>query len=583
METRFKLVVSALVLGVAASSHAAEPSNTALMAQLEAMKAQLATQQAEINQLRSTNNQSWMNERRAEEVKTLIREVLSDADTRSSLMEGGMTAGRKNGKFFIGSEDGNFMLNISGQIQSRYIYNNTDLALEGDVGGNIYVEDADGTGGMRQVSHATFDEDEHEGGFQLRRGKVRFDGHLFDPKLTYALQLAVSHATHPDEIEIDFDTIFDVGGQQGHFDISDDPIHDEVGQDEDTDVFSGDFIDVFDPDNNEQLPNIGAFKRRGDIILEDAWLAYEFADGLEVKFGQFKAPFLREEDVDSKHQLAADRSYTADLFTVDYTQGVQLEWGGELSGVPLRVRSMIHDGSYQHNSDFNEDTTDFAISTRVDILVAGDWAQFDDFAAWSGDPFGVMVGAAVDYEAAETGDDNFRYNILKWTIDVSVEIPDMYGLNIFAAMIGQHLDAAYSNQALRRFLGGSADQYALVAQAGIFIIPDKMDAFIRWEYMDLDNLFFWNSPTGHQIFYPVGLSSATISDNADKPVNAEWGDEINIITFGTNYYFQRHAVKATFDVVWVLDTLPAHNTGQGLRASMDDDQFALRAQVQLLF
>jgi phosphate-selective porin OprO/OprP len=125
--------------------------------------------QSEVAELRSRlaqlESQSWLNERRAEEVKTLIREVLADADTRASLMQEGVMAGVDDkGKVFLQSADGSFRMNVWGQVQFRYIFN---------------IQDDD--------SRATPADD---AGFQVRRVKLGFNGHVADPKLTYALVLA---------------------------------------------------------------------------------------------------------------------------------------------------------------------------------------------------------------------------------------------------------------------------------------------------------------------------------------------------------------------------------------------------------
>ncbi len=60
-------------------------------------------------------------------------------------------------------------------------------------------------------------------------------------------------------------------------------------------------------------------------------------------------------------------------------------------------------------------------------------------------------------------------------------------------------------------------------------------------------------------------------------------DEINIITFGANYYFKKHTIKLTTDLVWVLDPLPDSDTGAGLLRSSEDDQIVIRTQLQLMF
>jgi len=57
-----------------------------------------------------------------DEVRALVAEMLADADTRSSLLMSGGNAGH-DGKFFLADTDGNFRLNVGGQVQFRYIAN----------------------------------------------------------------------------------------------------------------------------------------------------------------------------------------------------------------------------------------------------------------------------------------------------------------------------------------------------------------------------------------------------------------------------------------------------------------------------
>ena len=64
----------------------------------------------------------------ADGVRALVAEMIADADSRSSLLQSGGTAGH-NGAFFLSSADGNFTLNMSGQAQVRYTLNfNDDVA-----------------------------------------------------------------------------------------------------------------------------------------------------------------------------------------------------------------------------------------------------------------------------------------------------------------------------------------------------------------------------------------------------------------------------------------------------------------------
>jgi len=69
----------------------------------------------------------------ADETRALVAEMLADAETRSSLLQNSATAGH-DGKFFLASPDGNFRLNIGGQIQFRYntVFLDDDTRTAGD-------------------------------------------------------------------------------------------------------------------------------------------------------------------------------------------------------------------------------------------------------------------------------------------------------------------------------------------------------------------------------------------------------------------------------------------------------------------
>ncbi|MHB1158586.1 MAG: porin [Phycisphaerales bacterium] len=464
--TKFAL---AAVLAVGSSAFAADaPVDQQIQdmrQQLQAQRQQIQSQQSEISQLRADQGQTWLTTARAEQVKTLVREVLSDADTRASLMDSAITAGHNGKNFFLASEDGNFLLTVDGQLQIRYIWN--------------HIRDT----GTRNDQE----------GFQMRRAKIGFYGHVYDPKLTYGLRIVAAN-----------DSDFGVGGT---------------------------------------------------MTLEDAWAAYDVADGWNVKGGQFKGPFLREEAVDSRYQLAVERSLVADLFTVDYTQGVQVSYTAD----QFRVLAMVHDGSGAANSDYTSTEAEIAFAGRVEFLAMGTWDQFKDFTTFTGDQMGLLLGAAIDYENGEGETGATPGDVLKWTVDASFEAPDAYGFNAFAAVIGSHPQH-------REALTGTAnepDQFAVVVQAGVFVVPDKFDVFGRYEYIDLD---------GNTLSSFSALSAA-----ADDPVN--------ILTFGGNYYMHKHGAKFTLDVVWMLDnsTGISTNTGAGLVSTTKDDQVSIRGQFQLLF
>jgi hypothetical protein len=197
------------------------------------------------------------------------------------------------------------------------------------------------------------------------------------------------------------------------------------------------------------------------------------------------------------------------------------------------------------------------------LLLAGDWKQFKDYVAWPETPLGVMVGGGLDYELAETGRGTplLFQDFWQWTADLSVQFDPV---NVFVAGYGRHVNG---EAAVDDF-----EQYGLLVQAGTFIIPSKMDIFGRWEWLR------------HDGFTEVKSSPALEEGEITGLIDSGLEGEICIVTLGTNYYFRKHDVKLTFDVVWAPDGVRQSDTSGGLLASStNDDQVAIRGQLQVLF
>ncbi len=150
-------------------------------ADLQARVSQLESQLAQVQKAQSDN---WMNERRAEEIKGLIHEVLNDADTRASLLQDGLTAGHDGKNFFLKSNDGAFVLKIAGQIDFRALWdiqsNRADTVDQAPF-------DSDGLQGASAAQNVT---DKNDFGFQTRRLKLKFFGNVPGSKIDYLVTLA---------------------------------------------------------------------------------------------------------------------------------------------------------------------------------------------------------------------------------------------------------------------------------------------------------------------------------------------------------------------------------------------------------
>ncbi len=420
-------------------------AETANEAQLRAKVEQLENR---LSQVEGKSNENWLNERRAEEVKALIQEVLADADTRASLMADGMTAGH-DGKFFIASADGKFRMDIGGQLQFRYIFN-----FEND------------------------DDDKSDDGFQARRTKLSVGGHITaGPKWNYKLVLA--------------------------------------GERDD-----------------------------GTILVEDIEIGTKITDNLNVKFGKFKLPFLREELNSSSKLLTVERGPSTEFFTLDRAEQFQLGVDMDM----IRILASISDGSDSEFTEIGADAVEIALTGRIDLKLAGDWKQWDDVSAWSGEAFAAFIGAAVHFEAGD-GRNGGDANYLAWTIDASIETN---GFGLMAAITGGHTD---NDSGV-----GDRDMIGFLVQAGYMVIPDTLEPFVRFDWID--------------------------GDVAGQ-------DEAMFVTVGANYYFKKHNAKFTADVLFWLDgDDPTGNpfgnseVGSGLGFTGDTqakDSFLIRLQFQLLF
>jgi hypothetical protein len=166
----------ALAAALSCASRAADDSETgagpvssggggpvSLEDQLRQMQSELANlrhdnaaMKGEIDELRARTEDNWLTEERANEIRTIVEDVLADADTRSSLLNDGLAAGWSE-HFFLASPDGRFMLMLEGLVQARFIFSG-------------------------QNNH------NYQYGFENSRTYLTFRGHVFTPDLTYLVR-----------------------------------------------------------------------------------------------------------------------------------------------------------------------------------------------------------------------------------------------------------------------------------------------------------------------------------------------------------------------------------------------------------
>jgi hypothetical protein len=416
------LAVALMIAGpaVASSQDEVRSEFDALRNKLEAqhqqMQQRLAEQEArnrqleqEVSSLRADRGESWMNERRAEEMKGLIREVLADADTRASLLDSGLSAGHNGTNFYLASEDGNFLLTLGGQVQVRFLLRTQELSDSG--GDPVENDDVEG--------------------FEVPRAKLKFDGHIYSPKLRYSIWTNVSrsdNSIYVDRAFIEYD------------------IHEQVT------LWAGERKAPF---LREELTD-SAYQ----LAVERSLVNEIFTMGTVQGVGMFWKP---AENV---------------IVSAALSDGIR---SGEAEGAHQNIFETGGDGDVNHKNrkPFDRDQTDFALGARVDWAAYGTWDQYKDFSAWDGEELGVFVGAAFHYEDGvddDEDDETTSVNFLAWTIDASAEYKRA---NLFVALIGA--DADYSELDDQDW-----DAFAVVVQGGYMLVPDEFEVFARWEYVDID-------------------------------------------------------------------------------------------------
>ena len=424
----------ALALAALAAPTPAAAQSTEELAEL---REQVAELRAEVEALRAAApDASWARADREEEVRRIADEAIADAGA------GPRTAGHDGNRFFLAGGDAR--LEISGLLQVRHV------ALE--------------TQGEAEADDAA--------GFEVRRARLAFGGHVVDEALTYFVQL-------------------------------------DAGRD------------------------------GGDIFLLDAQLQWELDNGIKLRAGRFKLPFLYEELLSAARLLGVDRSQTHGFFTLGRTEQVQVV-------VPVadrvRLSASFSDGGNRAATGALNDRSDWALTGRAQGRLLGGWDQLDDLVAWEQGPtlFLGVAGHAQDLNDNQVNDSN---TLTAWTADAVFKAGRFAGL------------AAYAGAG-----SGTFEAHGFNIQAGVNV-TEKVQPFARYDWIDNGVV-----------------------------------DPLQALTAGVNWYLSGQTARLTTDVVWIFeapagfgDAAPsplnnaAFSSGLGLTTPTGGDEVAIRTQVQLIF
>lgn len=318
--------------------------------------------------------------------------------------------------------------------------------------------------------------------FQLRYGRLNFSGHAFTPDLTYFVQ-------------------FEVIGGKDNTTKQADPLTD---------------------------------------TLREAYLNYKFSEAFQLRGGEAK-PFFNREELSSSSKLQfAGRSFVNKVFTTGY--GIGLFAHGKTENKKLEYGvSVTNDGDTRNKT--NENDLDVLIAGRVVYNIAGEHGYtMSDIKNSQDLQLAIGAGAYYETESEDYTDDA--------VFGVTADIAAMYkGFSFLAE--GHYASVPDLDESLM----------GILAQAGYFFIPEKFEVAARF---------------------------AGIMPSSDAAQN---GYEI---TGGLNYYFKGHNLKFQLDYGLLLNsplvvdsvTDPKSVFGGAIpNPGFVDDQtdHRVRAQVQLYF
>ena len=438
LTTRFGLVAGTAAVALAGTAFGGAAADNDALAQIAELKNELA-------QLKAQNGEDWLTEQRAGEIRGIVQDVLTDAETRTSLQDSGAMAGWNNG-FFLSSPDGNYKLKVGGLVQVRWVLNDAK-------------------------------DQSTNWGFENARTQLNFEGNIVDPSWTYRVR--------------------------------------------------GNFA-----------------SNGGDFGLQYAYVQKTMDNGLSIRAGQFKAPWMRENLVEDGYQLAVDRSFISQAFGLNqgYAQGVQVGYAAD----SFRVNGYYGGAVGVGNNTWDNNITNWSFAGRVDYKVAGTWDQFDDSNSFRGEDFGAMIGFGGIGQRfnANSGAEGAK----QWGITADATV-DFGGANLFAAFVWNQIEDPSGNK---------NNPWGFNVQGGYFV-TDDIELFGRYEFSnyDIDN----------------------IGDSG----------KFNGFTLGMNYFFAKEAAKFTVDWSMNLNSfggISGVDLGSlGWRNDVMDnkDQWALRAQLQLMF
>ena len=504
----------------------AGPTLNDLLQRIDSLERRNKSLEGQVSELKAIEGEKWLSQERADQIRSVVADVIADADSRASLRQDAMTAGWNDG-FFLASPDGRFRLQVNGLIQPRFMWSHIS--------------------GTPNTSYTVPDQLENRYGFDSNYNELTFKGHIFSPAVEYMVKTNVAMGdtyqlgTQPNAVTNNLNA----GPTTGQMYLLDawarisftDEISLRVGQ-------------YRSPYAREQLvteQNQMAVSRTGVVRNYGLW----YTQGIEL-------------------QSQGD----------DFRTNISLDNGGS-SNLAGTSANLI--GQQPLDAPWYTQQVSYSVTTRIEWKPFGAWKDFTSFTSPMGDQQGMLLGFAYHRQASSPNQmsqnppatDTLPANTWDaWTMDWQW---NMGGASLFASAFYNYVqspsgyfystDPTTSNITLLNGSTGPINAYGIVLQPAIYFLP-KWEWYTRYEYGYID----------------LGNTSALTSTNSGQFAGVAQQTPYNVITTGVNWYIDGQDLKWTMDMGFSMSDVDYswQNLPAGWRTS-GSNQFVVRTQLQLMF
>jgi phosphate-selective porin OprO/OprP len=301
-------------------------------------------------------------------------------------------------------------------------------------------------------------------------------------------------------------------------------------------------------------------------ILEETFMNYRILDEAQVRFGQDKTPFTRQELVSTSALEFVDRSIATDAFKPGYDTGLQLR--GTVAGGLVTYATGIFGGLGQNTFRTSNDNS---FAARVTVNPLGEMKYVEADVDYTEKPL-FSVGADFFSDTLKSATpstlENNQLNFAKagtgWFGIGSTLMPagQQFAANEKINFNTFSFDGAFKWRGLSvqgEYFNGQADgqtshstlrAQGFYAQTGYFVIPKYVEVAARYSYVD---------------------------PNRDIS-NDHWVEAQGAL----NWYINKHNLKIQTDYTRVHKQKLVASTNPGPATNATDDH-VIRVQAQILF